>query len=97
MTKVEITSEDIKYLEGLARLKVDEADISKYAEQISDVLDYVKEIQTLDFDDSDVRDVHTNDFREDDINQDDTHILRAIQNAPDHIGNLYKVSQVIKQ
>ena len=40
---------------------------------------------------------HANIFREDIVLNQDNHIEKAIQNAPDHIGNLYKVSQVIKQ
>jgi aspartyl/glutamyl-tRNA(Asn/Gln) amidotransferase C subunit len=98
MNKVEITIEDIKYLEGLAKVKVDDADLSKYQKEISGILGYIQEIQTLDLGDyTDGREDHVNNFREDIVNQDDTHILRALKNAPDSMGNLYKVSQVIKQ
>lgn len=98
MSKVEITADTIKYLEGLAKVKVPEGELPKYQKEISDILEYIQEIQTLDLGDyTDTREEHVNNFREDIINQDDTHMLRALDNAPDKIGNLYKVSQVIKQ
>ena len=98
MSKVEITADTIKYLEGLAKVKVPEGELEKYQKEISDILEYIQEIQTLDLGDyTDTREEHVNNFREDIINQDDTHMLRALDNAPDKIGNLFKVSQVIKQ
>jgi aspartyl-tRNA(Asn)/glutamyl-tRNA(Gln) amidotransferase subunit C len=98
MSKIEITEETIKYLEGLAKVKIPDGRVEKYQKEISDILGYIQEIQTLDLGDyTDIREGHVNNFREDVINQDDTHILRALKNAPDSIGNLYKVSQVIKQ
>lgn len=98
MSKVEITNETIKYLEGLAKVKIPEGQVEKYQKEISDILGYIQEIQTLDLGDyTDGREAHVNNFREDLVNQDETHILRALENAPDRIGNLYKVAQVIKQ
>jgi aspartyl-tRNA(Asn)/glutamyl-tRNA(Gln) amidotransferase subunit C len=98
MSKIEITEDTIKYLEGLAKVKIPEGQVEKYQKEISDILGYIQEIQTLDLGDyTDGREVHINNFREDIINQDDTHMLRALDNAPDKIGNLFKVSQVIKQ
>lgn len=98
MSKIEITEETIKYLEGLAKVKIPEGQVEKYQKEISDILGYIQEIQTLDLGDyTDTKESHINNFRDDVVNQDDTHILRALSNAPDKIGNLFKVSQVIKQ
>ncbi len=98
MSKVEITTETIKYLEGLAKVKIPEGQVEKYQKEISGILGYIQEIQTLDLGDyTDGREEHVNNFREDVVNQDDSHISRALKNAPDSIGNLYKVAQVIKQ
>lgn len=98
MSKIEITEDTIKYLEGLAKVKIPTGELEKYQKEISDILEYIQEIQTLDLGDyADIKESHVNNFRNDVINQDDTHILRALDNAPDRIGNLYKVSQVIKQ
>jgi aspartyl/glutamyl-tRNA(Asn/Gln) amidotransferase C subunit len=98
MSKVEITEDAIRYLEGLAKVKVPEGELEKYQKEISDILEYIRGIETLDLGDyADTREAHVNNFRDDIVNQDGTHILRALENAPDRIGNLYKVSQVIKQ
>lgn len=98
MQKVAITVEDIIYLENLAKIEVAESDLQKYQKEISDILEYVKEIQTLSLgEDDNFKEIHINNLREDMQIQDTTHIRRALQNAPDKIGNLYKVSQVIRE
>lgn len=56
MTKVEITEDTIKYLEGLAKVKIPEGELEKYQKEIGEILGYIQEILTLDLGDyTDVR------------------------------------------
>ncbi len=93
-----ISIQDLHYLENLAKVKIPETELENYSKEISDVLEYIKEIQNLEVGEYALdKQVHSNIFRDDLVLNQNNHIDKAIQNAPDSIGNLYKVSQVIKQ
>ena len=93
-----ITTQEIINLENLSKIRLTEEERIKFASEMSDVLEYIKEIQNVELAESDVEHIHSNVFKSDEVkNVEGEHIVNAIQNAPDHIGDLYKVSQVIKQ
>lgn len=92
-----ITKEDVKYLEGLAKIELTEDKRELYIKQIGDILEYIEDIQNISSDGFEIVYEHKNIFREDEADLKDEHTQKAIANSPDHIGDLFKVSQVIKQ
>ena len=98
-----INIEDVKYLEGLIKIRLTDEKRKEYAKQIDDILEYIKEISNVNLNDngfaySDIIHKHNNIFREDEIlNIDTGHTQKALSNARDRVGDLYKVSQVLKQ
>ena len=92
-----ITTENMLYLENLVKVRLDTETREKYRLQMGSILDYVQEITSLDLGDVTPDHTHKNIYKNDIVDQDTDHINRALQNAPDKIGNLYKVAQVIKQ
>jgi aspartyl/glutamyl-tRNA(Asn/Gln) amidotransferase C subunit len=93
-----ISIQDLHYLENLTKVKIPETELENYSKEISGILNYIQEIQNLEVGEYALdKQVHSNIFRDDITLNADNHIEKAIKNSPDHIGNLYKVSQVIKQ
>ena len=96
-----MTKEEFAYLEGLAKVTIDESKREKYAKEISDILAYVKEVQNVDT--SSVEDVNVLDgtphdvYKSDETIFDPEHRNKALANAPSVQDGYYKVSQVIKQ
>ncbi len=92
-----ITVEEVKNLERLSRINLSDAEREKYAVEMSDIMDYINEIKDLNVAESMPEYTHSNVFR-DDINvNSEGHRVKALKNAPDTLGDYYKVSQVIKQ
>lgn len=94
-----INTEDIKYLERLIKLELTEEKREQYAKEIDSILEYIKEINEIELSENkgDTEYSHNNIFKGDDVIESVGHTEKAIQNAPEKLGNLYKVSQVIKQ
>lgn len=96
-----ISIEDIKNLETLSRLRLDEAGREKLAGEIRSIVDYVGLINDLDLggvDNSQLYHAHKNITKTDDIiDCDESSKSIMMQNAIDIEGGFVKVSQVIKK
>ena len=92
-----ITTENMLYLENLVKVRLDAETRENYRLQMGSILDYIQEITSLGLGDVKPDHTHKNIYKNDTVDQDTDHIKRALANAPDKIGNLYKVAQVIKQ
>ena len=92
-----ITTENMLYLENLVKVRLDAETRENYRLQMGSILDYIQEITSLGLGDVKPDHTHKNIYKNDIVDQDPDHIKRALENAPDKIGNLYKVAQVIKQ
>ena len=94
---MKITKEEILHVANLARLKIDEASIGRFAEQIGTILDYVDQLGQLDT--SGIKPMShalalTNAFRED--TQID-HLEREtlLANAPEQEDGCFVVPKVV--
>ena len=93
-----ISRDEVKYIAGLARLTLSDAEIELYAQQLSDILGYIEQLNELDVDKvepmSHVLDI-INVMREDkhlpSLSRED-----VMANAPDHDGEHFKVPRVVK-
>ncbi|MBF0520324.1 MAG: Asp-tRNA(Asn)/Glu-tRNA(Gln) amidotransferase subunit GatC [Nitrospirae bacterium] len=93
-----VTTDDVKYIAALSRLKVDASELETFGKQLSDILLYVEKLSELNTDGveptSHVIPV-MNVFRED-IERDSLAIEDALSNAPERAGNFYKVPKIIE-
>ncbi len=94
-------TEVINYLEGLAKVKIDDSKRELYAKQIGDILNYIKEVQSVDTSSVEVGQVNDGTphdvYKGDIVLEDAGHREMALKNAPESQNGYYKVSQVIKQ
>jgi aspartyl-tRNA(Asn)/glutamyl-tRNA(Gln) amidotransferase subunit C len=93
-----ISRDEVTYIAGLARLTLTDDEIDLYAQQLSDILGYIEQLNELDVDNvepmSHVLDI-INVMREDkhlpSLSRED-----VMANAPDHDGEHFKVPRVVK-
>ena len=99
MTKRSITSDEIKKLAALSKLSIAEDEMDKYSQQLSDILDYVSQLENVD-----TRNVEpllnvldqVNDSKPDEPQPSITQKL-ALKNAPKANGEFFQVPKVIKK
>ncbi|QWR78707.1 Asp-tRNA(Asn)/Glu-tRNA(Gln) amidotransferase subunit GatC [Candidatus Magnetomonas plexicatena] len=93
-----VTTEDVKHIAALSRLRIDEGDLGTFGKQLSDILLYVEKLNELNTDGieptSHVIPV-INVFRED-TERNSLAIEDALSNAPERHGNFYKVPKIIE-
>ncbi|MBF0466556.1 MAG: Asp-tRNA(Asn)/Glu-tRNA(Gln) amidotransferase subunit GatC [Nitrospirae bacterium] len=93
-----VTTDDVKHIAALSRLKLDASELETLGKQLSDILLYVEKLNELNTDGveptSHVIPV-MNVFRED-IERDSLTIEDALSNAPERAGNFYKVPKIIE-
>lgn len=93
-----ISRDEVTYIAGLARLTLTDAEIELYAQQLSDILGYIEQLNELDVDNvepmSHVLDI-INVMRED-KNLPSLSREEVMANAPDHDGEHFKVPRVVK-
>ena len=99
MTKRSITSDKIKKLAALSKLSIADDEMDKYSEQLSDILDYVSELENVDT--SDVEPLlnvldQTNISKPDEPQPSITQKL-ALKNAPKISGEFFQVPKVINK
>jgi len=99
MTKRLITSDEIKKLAALSKLSITPAEIEKYSWELSDILDYVSQLENVDT--SDVEPLlnvldQTNDSRPDEPEPSITQKL-ALKNGPKTSGEFFQVPEVINK
>lgn len=93
-----LTKVEVEKLSNLARLKLSEAEKEKFAEQITSIFEYVKQIEEVDTSkvrETDHHGVLKNVFRADEVRgyQD---VQRIIRQFPEKYGNLNKVKKVFE-
>ena len=99
MTKRSITSDEIKKLAALSKLSIPHDEMDKYSQQLSDILDYVSQLENVD-----TRNVEpllnvldqVNDSKPDEPQPSITQKL-ALKNAPKAKGEFFQVPKVIKK
>ena len=99
MTKRSITSDEIKKLAALSKLSIANDEMDKYSQQLSDILDYVSQLENVD-----TRNVEpllnvldqVNDSKPDEPQPSITQKL-ALKNAPKASGEFFQVPEVIKK
>ncbi len=92
-----ITPDDVRKVSKLARLEISEEDITKYASQIEDILDYIAQLQKIDTNDvpPTTRAVEVvNVLREDSIEICDER-EKILDLAPNREGEFYKVPKIL--
>ena len=99
MTKRFITSDEIKRLAALSKLSIADDEMDKYSEQLSDILDYVSQLENVDT--GDVEPIlnvlyQTNDSKLDEPQPSITQNF-ALKNAPKTSGEFFQVPEVIKK
>ncbi len=89
---------DVRYTAQLARLNLSEEEIAKFQSQLSQVLDYVEKLKTVDVTNVEPT-AHTypiyNVFRED-ASRDWFDAETALQNAPRQANDLFIVTKVVE-
>ncbi len=94
---MELTKELINHIAELAHLKLTEEEIEKFQKELSQILDYVNQLNEVDT--SNVDPLHhplslTNVFREDKVKE-SIEREEALKNAPDSTNEFFKVPKVI--
>ncbi len=95
---MKISEKDVENIAHLARLKIDESLVGKYAEQISDILKYIDKLKDVDVSGAKLvsdASFNTNILRSDEpIEPGGPEVTLA--NAPNRIDDFYKVPNTIK-
>ena len=99
MTKRSITSDEIKKLAALSKLSIADDEMDKYSQQLSDILDYVTQLENVDT--SNIEPLlnvldQVNDSKPDESQPSITQKL-ALKNAPKTKGEFFQVPKVIKK
>lgn len=95
---MELTKEEIGHLANLARLELDKEEKDKFRNQISSILDYVKQLQGVDLKNIEPTSHAvglSNVLREDEVRECDKEAMRGlIDMSPDKQGKSIKVKAV---
>lgn len=95
---MKLTNEDVLYVAGLARLEFNQEELEKYAQQLTEILEYAEKLNTLDTDNvsptAHVLPV-SNVLREDIIIP-SLDREKVLQNAPEQEAGCFKVPKVIE-
>jgi len=99
MTKRSISLNEIKKLAALSKLSIADDEMDKYSQQLSDILDYVSQLEKVDTTDVEpllnVLD-QINDSKPDEPQPSITQEM-ALKNAPEKKGEFFQVPKVIKK
>lgn len=94
-----MTTEDVKYIAQLAKLKFKEEELESFTHKFNEILSYVEKLNELNTDEIEPMEYpidNVNVFRED-INMGSIDTSEALKNAPDTDGTYFIVPKVIKQ
>ena len=95
---MKISKKDVENIAHLARLKIDESLVGKYAEQISDILKYIDKLKDVDISGSELvadASFNINVLREDEPIQSGGPAV-TLANAPERIDDFFQVPNTIK-
>ena len=94
-----ITKEEVRRIAKLSMLELKEDDVEKFCAQFNEILDYMKEIDSLDLDNQEAV-FHIgelkNVFREDEVVESMANET-TLQNAPDAADGAFRVPKVIER
>jgi aspartyl-tRNA(Asn)/glutamyl-tRNA(Gln) amidotransferase subunit C len=92
-----IDEQQVRHIARLARLKLDEKDVSKYAARLAAILSYVRKLEELNTDEVEptAHPLSMHNVFGDDLAAEPCDVERALENAPDRDGNFFKVPKVI--
>jgi len=94
-----MTTDDVKYIASLAKLKFDENELESFTHKFNEILTYVEKLNELDTESVEPLEYpidNINIFREDVVVNNLSH-ENALSNAPDTDGEYFKVPKVLKQ
>ena len=94
-----ITKEEVKKVANLARLELDENEISNHAKQLEKILDYIRQLEKIDTNDvpSTTRAIEvTNVFRKDQKENSDC-IEELLELGPSREDKYFKVPKIINE
>jgi len=94
-----MTTEDVKYIAQLAKLKFKEEELESFTHKFNEILSYVEKLNELNTDEIEPMEYpidNVNVLRED-INMGSIDTYEALKNAPDTDGTYFRVPKVIKQ
>lgn len=90
-----VSKEDVERLAGLARLNVQQENTESLAKEMSDIVDFVSQVQEISGD-ADKNITHKNVFREDDNSHEESvHTEDLLANAPSRKGQYISVPKII--
>lgn len=96
--KLKLTKEDVIYVADLARLEIDDFQLERYAQQLTEILDYAQELNKLNTADVNPT-AHvlpvSNVLRKDEVKP-SLDREKALQNAPSQEDGCFKVPKVIE-
>jgi len=96
---MKLTKEKIQHIAKLARLELTEKEMEEYGDQLSGILDYIKQLKEVDTTNvkptAQITDV-SNVMREDVAEKwDEQEIKKALEQAPEILDNQYKVKRIL--
>ena len=95
---MKISKKDVENIAHLARLKVDESLVGKYAEQISDILKYFDKLKDVDISGAELvsdASFNTNVLRSDELVKSGGPAV-TLANAPERVDDFFQVPNTIK-
>ncbi len=96
---MEVSKKDVENIANLARLKIDESLVGKYAEQISNILKYIDKLKDVDVSGAELvsdASFNTNVLRDDEIVKSGGPAV-TLANAPERNNDCFQVPNTIKQ
>lgn len=93
-----ISTEEVKNLAELARLELSSAEVDKFKDDISSVLNYVESINSIQAEEGERGVGEVNIFREDEItNEPNRYTESLLSSAPEREGEYVKVQKILSQ
>jgi aspartyl-tRNA(Asn)/glutamyl-tRNA(Gln) amidotransferase subunit C len=94
-----MTTEDVKYIAQLAKLKFNDDELESFTHKFNDILSYVEKLKELNTDDVEPLEYPIDNYNifRDDVNKDSIETSEALKNAPETDGSYFMVPKVIKQ
>lgn len=92
-----ISKDELKRLEKLAKLRFDQDELEKFNAQLNDILDYMKELDEIDFSGVDIllNPLQRQSFFREDKIEKAFCVTDLLKNAPDIQDDYFKVPKVI--
>lgn len=93
-----ITSEDVKHIARLSRLSLSDKEIETFSWQLSSIIEYVEQLNSLDTDNIEPTShvIPLNNVMRDDIPSVSLSVGDALKNAPDSTEKFYRVPKIIE-